>query len=905
MKYQSNKITRNMKQNTYHPRTLLLATLLPLLACLAGCVQDETIPGSGTTGQGVTIRYTFDELQTRSKPATTAEKIINEVYFVFYDEAGTYKTWQRASVSSGSDRFPLPLDNLTPGSKYRTLIVANYDNHKADGKSFEQYMRDNSDKTYETMLRQMKSQTFERRRVVTPLPLFGILLGQDEKETLFTAPAEGTTGELPFSVRFSRAVSRFDLHNMAAGSLNIQWVKVCNYRDAGYFFHQDAPLGDAVVKGTATGEPPTLDNLPAGYVKVKPPLDGQQHLTEGGLYAYPNIVSYVTQDDDRTTFLLIAGYYQAEGAETPNTTKLTYYRANVADVGMSQVLKRNFVYTVVINSVKREGAATEDDAAAEKDRLLDYVVDDAWEDDGTGTVTDDKGNFLTVSRTSVILDPPAGEAGVVKVAVKEGLTWKVTWRDTNQTAFKYEKIDDGSFRIVTLNPNNSEFINSAQLEVEATGGSVNPAANPLKVTIYVTQLSSKPELHMLTVEGQTGTIHMDVPGQGVKLRLQVITGGIEGQWRAVPQSDLTFASVPKTTGANKGMLEINFDPYTATGSNVPPRTGTLKVYRTPLENVDPVTIVFSQVKSPYLVSVHPNYGDGNPLVIEGFSTDPDVKPNGVATTESFWVTLVDPDNYTFSVQTNFAKDADAYLTLGKGDATRQAKYVATPGVDSLMSDGTTTKCNLHVFRTGPGDNIINGDVIIWAEPLPGKNVPRKAISFPVVIQSSCAIGDVKIGTLTVADRNVGTPTRKNGDNEGLNYTDLPFHPDRNASMWRGDKYRPGTEVDNACNTFGKENYNGSMAEGWRQPAKSDWAAISERTIWTKERICLVTDNPANGYVGCWLPHSPPEDDFDDMFTAYSGVSTQPGRLKAWGLKYGKNTWNEMISATMSVVRCVK
>ena len=228
-------------------------------------------PGLPLRGRGGTIDYSFDDLQTRSVAATTAEKTFDDVYFVFYNSTTqAYAAYQKTSApmgNTGEGSFPLPIpEALTPGNTYNTLIVANYDRFKADGKTFADYIAENRSKDYGQMRRDMKSRAINRARVTTPLPLYGTLLGKDGEESLFTAPQPEATGKLPVSVRFSRAVSRFDLRNRVADKLVIAWVKVCNYRDAGYFFHQDAPLGD-LVKGTAAAPPTDLNNLPDGYEK--------------------------------------------------------------------------------------------------------------------------------------------------------------------------------------------------------------------------------------------------------------------------------------------------------------------------------------------------------------------------------------------------------------------------------------------------------------------------------------------------------------------------------------------------------------------------------------------------------------------------------------------------------------
>lgn len=837
---------------------IFFAALLPVLVLLTGCVREECDSGFATAGKGVTVNYSFDDLQTRSIAATPAEKRVDKVYFVFYNSStGGYVAWQSASVPAGSGAtgsFSLSIPGtLTAGSKYRTLIVANYDDYKADGKNFEDYIRANNSKSYDEMRRVMKSQSLARARVSAPLPLFGVLLGQDGEESLFTSPAPDSTQPLNVSVRFSRAVSRFDLHNMAADRLVISWVKVCNYRDAGYFFHQDAPLGDAVVKGTATTPPSDLNNLPAGYVKAAPPLPdtNRQDMADGGLYAYPNIASYATQDDERTTCLLIAGYFQSEGGGL-NTTKLTYYRANVADAGLSQVLKRNYAYTVVINSVQREGADTEDQAMSEKDRLLDYVVDDAWEEDNNNTVVDDKGNFITVSRASVVLNASANETAVIKVSVKEGLGWKLTWRENVGDNFKYEKIDDNSFRIVTTHENSTVFVNTAQLEVEATGITPTPA-KPLKATISITQLSVTGEPEMLSVEGQTGTLEMSVPGQGTSFSLQVLTGGATGSWTTTADNDLSsFIGTDYTKfGGNKGRIQIQFQPNVSNAA----RSGTLTVTRSPAGSVPDVKIHFTQEPSKYLVTVFPNYGN-DPLVVNGFSNDA-TNPGGVVKVIPFCVRLVDPENYTFKVESGFREDVDAFLTL-TSPPNKEAIYTDSSAGTTLAGGSDGQMFYLSVFRTGPGDVPITKSIKVTAVDIKtGIEVTERQFTFTVTIESGCRGGDVDLGDLklTVADRNCGAWLKQGASAQ--NYTNQANHPDHANTLFKGDYFTfDKGKLETACTDYGTYNYTeDAMKQGWRPPTNSEYSQIGQQVKFSKQRAFIASGDAVGGYVGCWLPMS--------------------------------------------------
>lgn len=830
----------------------LLAVLLPLLVLLGGCLQEETFPRD--IAAGVTISYSFDDLQTRSISATPEEKKFSDVYFVFYKAStGAYVAYQKTSApagNTGEGSFPLPIPQaLVPGNTYRTLIVANYDRYKADGKTFDVYIKENRSKSYDQMQQDMKSQALNKVRVTAPLPLFGTLLGKDGQESLFTAPEPDATGKLPVSVRFSRAVSRFDLKNRVADKLVIAWVKVCNYRDAGYFFHQDAPLGD-LVKGTAAKPPADVNNLPEGYVKVNPPMGDpatMQDMVDGGLYAYPNIVANALQDDESTTCLMIAGYYQDPLNGTPNTDKLTYYRANVADPGLSQVLKRNYAYTIVITGVQRAGSDTEDEAMAEKDRLLDYVVDDQWQDDGDNTVVDGNGNFLSVSRTAVVLDPPAGEAATIKVSVKEGLGWETVFRQNEGDAFKVEKVDEHSFLIMTNKENNTDFVNTAQLEVRATGipSPGDGTTNILKITINITQLSIKNEVKMLSVEGQTGTLTYEVPGQGATLSLQVLTGGAYASWTANPDPSLSgFIGDYTTYGANKARIQITFQPNVTNA----PRSGTLTVNRSPDDGIPPVTINFTQKQTDHLVTIFPNFGDQG-LTLEGFSPDPG-NPNGVVLEYPFWVSLADGQNYNYKVESNFRADTEAFLTYDVQPVRPQAAYTASADGTILQNCVDGKKFTLSIFRTGPGDADLTRSIKVTAVPKTAGGKSEE-VSFNVTIQSSCDIGDVTVGGYTIADRNVGAPLKTQATIAG-NYSTNRYSPDNGTDRkkWTGTIIKDNQEME--CKTFGQQNYGDG--NGWMPADATVLNLIKGEICTSRERVFSISGAKKNGrYVACYWP----------------------------------------------------
>lgn len=718
---------------TVKPLLLLLILITTTISCIKQ--QDDLIPDKGK----FFINYSFDNPQTMGIPALINEQVLNDACLIFYKEDGSYVTHSTTEVYSGSGSFPITIpDEIITGERYHVLVVGNYNHFPAAGQSIDDYIRANASKSYMLMREVMFSQSPASARMSTPLPFSGVLLGADGQESLFTGPTADAR-YLDVSVKFSRTVARFNLRNMVAGKLKIEWVKVCNYRNKGYFFHNDAPAGNGVIRGTANSAP--QKPYPKGYVTAPSASGGKQNFTSGGLYAYPNIVSYVTQNDELTTFLMIAGYYQKTG-EPINTTKLTYYRANIALNEMSQVLKRNYIYTMVINDVKSEGSENEDGAMAEDSSLLDYVVVDDWEDNSGNTVVDDNGNYLTISRTNVILNSPAGESAVIKVAVKPGAVWNVAWLHNLEGVFKTERIDNNSFRIISTGVNDASFVKNGLLNV--------------------------------TVDGTALAMEIDV----------------------------------------------------------------------------------MQLSSQYVISVFPNYNNVHPLIIEGFSSTPS-NINGLVSSKLFMVTLTNPAQYTFKVESSFNKNADAYLSLNTPTVTTSS-YRENSVTKNLLTGGMNENIfYLHVFRTGPGDPVIRGNIKVTAIPAVDSGLPEQSLSFPVEIHTSCDIGDIKLGTLTVSDRNAGTMS-KTIVSAAPNYTNDPLHPDNGNTDFKG-LYSRFAQYDNLgiCRDHGTNNYIGADAVGWLRPTIHEIDVICKYMVISKERVFATSDTKTadNRAIGCYFPLS--------------------------------------------------
>lgn len=845
----------------------IFSVLLLFSVLLAGCIQEEIAPNAGT-GRVLTVNYSFDTPQTRAT-ATGAEREVKDVAIFFYNADDTNPTNETyvdcvtttvPSESGSTGSFPLPLPTtIVQGNKYKLIIIGNYNQYAPEGKTAQQYAEAYNTRTYSKMKQEIQGQlASDDKRIVTPLPFRGRLIGADGNETTLTGPDPLSNGSLGVSVKFSRAVARFDLINLAADQLKIAWVKVCNYRNKGYFYNESLLPGTIIpgISATAPEGPP----YPSGIVAAPDPtLSGsrqQQKLNRGGLYAFSNTVAYTAQDDKLTTYLMIAGYFKGKGA-LDYSPKLTYYRANVSDNGSSQVLHRNYIYTLAINSVKKEGADTEAGAASEKEKLLDYVTDDSWESDDSGTATDGEGNFLTLSRTSIVLGSEKDESALIKVAVKEGTGWEAEWKDNSDKAFRWVKVNDNSFSILTNSDNPGDFTHNATLTVRVAG-----IAATVQLTVNVIQLSSKNnDPQMLLVEGKTGAFDYIVPGQGANLSLQVITGSPTSKWKVTTDRDLDrMLANHSPEGVNKGFINLSF--LTNTGKA---RHGTLTVIRllpdgtTPDPNVANVVITFNQATSPYIVNLQPDYAKEG-LTINGFL--PDNTRYGANKVCGYWqfnVLMADPANYTFKATCSFNKASDAFLTVGQEDVKRDAGPVQdnmTMHNPSTVEGRPGESIYLNVFRTGPGDADIRGDIIVTAVPKPNTDLPTGTYTVRITITSNCKIGDSYVGDVLWADRNAGVvPRGQGGPAVGLNYSSDKNSFDNKNTDYKGGYYS-FTDAPGKCSEFGANDNTPPLNENkWRVPTHPEQTDVAKRMLFSKQRAYMVSDkkNENGETVGCWFP----------------------------------------------------
>lgn len=860
-------------------RSLMFGLLA--VVSLWGCERRADSEFTESLAPGtVRVQYTVDGLaETRATPALGHEKTLVDVHILFYTADGSYVTYQHASVTPGTSSFTFPIPAvLSAGTPYKTLVLGNSHDHVPSGyASFDAYLTDASTMTYADMYKEVYAERNMDHSSdgshTGSLPMWGQFVDGDGHEIDFQF-TEQSNGQVTFTgtAHFSRSVCRLDLRNLAAQNLIIDAVKLCNYRSAGYYFHNDAPKGD-VVSGLSD----------QSWITVSSPSGNTQELN-GGVYAFANIVPVVVQNDDQTTYLMIRGYYQDGTTNTPENprNKATYYRFNMAENGRSQVLRRNYRYVAIINSVKGPGADDEQGAHDSEAPMLDYEVDQSWSDDDSNTVTDNKGNYLTISRAMVTFDGYKDLSEAVKVVVKDGLTWSVEWDPTlvgeESSKFSYARVDDRQFSVTTLEDNATDFSRNARLLVKASGGTVDPQ-NPLTATVSVMQFSSKDEMATLMVDGQTGTVEQTVAGSGGTLRFQVETGSLKSGWQVTDDGNTATAVGATWTlkGANRGTLEVDV-PTNITASG---RSFRLLVQRLGSdgaldETVTPVKIVVTQPVSEYLLSVNPSIPqDQEGLVLEGFDPEPNVRPNGVSAQRKFTVQLADPNNYTWKVKSSFAKDYDLFLTkTDPADVTTKAQWTDNPAVvNSIEGLKNGESIWINVFRTGPGDPEFKGTLTFTAVP----NDPSQetqSINVTVTVKTSCVINDVIVqgsyfssnnSYVLMADRNLGASARiQNGKfvtagnysrNANMHITGKTYSENVNY-QWIGDETFDWSSSSVTADEKQKMQsiLYGDLAGGTNvddEKRFSPWYTTADKDEWRVVDAYMTTTNACNFqlYIG--------------------------------------------------------
>lgn len=801
---------------------LNLLFLLMTLSVITGCSDDTEkfiVPG---TGDGISVNYRVEgEMElSRSVPTTQHERTLEHVHVLFFDaENEAYQGYTRATVVAGKTTFSLdPPENLDLNKKYKVLAIGNGDDYL-----------DGTDETMSAKLETLSGTLVDVKKQLTAihsanitsksvaaLPLWGIFTDKDGGESSFTVTEEGGVRKVAEAENaeflFSRAICRVDIHNLVGHLLDIRYARIANNRTAGYYFADGLNAGNVAEMNSAVTDPSTSDL----YMPITTDMtdDKTTQRLEASLYTFPNIVPTTAQNDKSTTSLIIAGYYY-DTEKKAYDDKLTFYRFNLANVGESQTLQRNYAYRATIKGVKRRGSENEKDAYNDNIPIFEYDVDDEWDATDDNVVSDKDGNFLIVNKTHFTFNGEASEADFVELRVSTNpeLSWDVepvNHDNQKNDKFIFKKISNNAVQVGPREQNSTDYVRYGYYRITATGPSVK---TPLTMDIYMVQLSMKDNVRMLTVNDCTGTIEQKISPDGDNISLKVVTGSKFNNWGTILHGEdvANWSSDAFYTkeGSNNSYLTINIPAHI--GSET--RTTQIEVYLINEnesdgkdKNVPPVFINISQEPTTRWLSIFPDPADG--VSINAFSLEAG-HPNGVCsgTSRRFTVTLKDP-KLRYKVTTTFNQLLDLRITptnhledTRSTDAMaiavynrKAAKYYSpeqlTQYTDQVSSLESGTSFYLNPFRTGPGDPAILGTVTVTAfDPAnPDAELSESSkLTFNVEIKASTnyVLDDIIVGNLLIADRNIGHKSRvrrdtnwepiggTNGRRDALNYNYTP------------------------------------------------------------------------------------------------------------------------------------
>ena len=759
--------------NFHKIHIFLSALILGLLG--TGCSNDPFGDFDNGTEGGLRVDYLVDGevKETRSVQAVQDEIKLNSALIFFYDlNTGKAINYVYTIPTPGMRTISFdPPSGLSPDTEYNTLVLGNPDEYTG-GESADEFARSIMDLTYDAARVEIM---YRRAQAITRgnpgvLPMFGRFVDTSNKSPKtfrYSENGELITADGLFF--FSRALSRIDLENYVPNTLIVESVKVINYQSTGYPL-TEGMHGSDIIDYAHSGS--------GGWMNVEALEGGEdnQKLTSA-LYCFPNIVSASMPDDNVTTALLIKGRYcEAKDGGTYDTES-TYYRFNLQNTGKGQVLSRNYAYRAVIKGVKRRGSKTPDEAIKEHTPIFDYAVTDEWQATDDNAASDDKGNYLIVSKAFVTFDGDndRGSAVMLNVRTNNDLVWTVEPDDSDESIdnsyFICEKADDTTLRVAPTEANNTAYVRFGRYVVTAT--SPSDSSVELKLTINIQHLTTSDSYAMLTVDGCTGSISKRLNPNGGVLRLRVQTGSSTNSWFAEDEQNAIknwgTGSHFQNVGVDGADLEIVYDPN-VTGVT---RSTVLKVHLDPRLNPDnavkPVFVTLTQDITADLFTLSPAPVDGAYTIDAcSFANIPTTTPHtGNINGSQFTVTVTPAAGVSVTVSSNFQARDISYS--GNGWAVAPGQFYSNTietnpdkygGRETIISPKTYY---MSVPAMAPADPMITSYKmrIVATDQISG-NTQEQIITFRLkAIDGDINDCIIKNGAkwFVMTDRNVDAPGR--------------------------------------------------------------------------------------------------------------------------------------------------
>ena len=864
-----------------------------LLGLVAGGCSDDTFFTGGEPGDGsLNVNYLVDGevLETRSVQAVDDEIKLESALIFFYD-IDTGKALCSAYVKPSAGKRTLSFDppsGLLPDVEYNTLVLGNPDNYTG-GKSVESFAESIMDLDYLTARLEIK---YNRRNAIVRdspgvLPMFGQFVDVARKtpKTFRYRESDGLVSTEGMFY-FSRAVSRIDLENFVPSTLLVESVKVINYQAEGYPLTEGLK-GSDIIDYTHSG--------PAGWMNVQPLQAGEtdQRLSSS-LYCFPNIVVASQPDDKITTALLIKGKYCEKKDGSEYDSESTYYRFNLCNTGKGQVLMRNYAYKATIKGVKRRGSKTPEEAINDHLPIFDYDVTDDWQATDDNAVSDDRGNYLIISKSFITFDGDDSRSNMLNLRVQTNndLVWSVAPDDSEESIdnshFICEKGDENTLRVAPVETNDTPHVRFGRFIVTARSSS-DPSVE-LKLTVNIQQLTTEFNYSMLTVDGCTGTIVRKLNPNGGVLRLKVLTGAASNAWFTEDADNAVKNWGPNShfseLGNNGADLEIVYDANVSGSA----RSTTLRVYLDPDINKDnvvkPVFVTLTQDITTDLFTLSPAPVDGAYTIdCCSYENIPTLTPHTLNISAKKIVLAMNPAaGVKVTVKHNFhARD----ITLDKKNWYGPATTVNMQNIFTEESKFNTISNNvgnsevyyIAVEAMAPGDPAITGYKMIFTatDPVSG-NVQKRMITFKLkAIEGDVNDCIVKQGAdyYLITDRNYGTPGKISitGERENAKYYANSSHlipefqeskPVNLYSQYLGTGLHPNYSDNTPLQQWIRDVNNDDEAlyspffktmdyEKWGWPTADIIQTISKKFIFSKCRAYILSEFPRLSPEGKKIP----------------------------------------------------
>lgn len=449
-----------MKKISWH-----ILFLIP--AVFAACnLEDDSgaaLEENGRLTINCSIQNPVSGLATRAAIAPEAgEENVKVLDLIFFESnsngTGAFKGWKELTTTSGSPlqmNTDMVLDFSDIGLKttdaYDILVVANMGSN---------YLPADGSQTLDDWKMAIKGKTFKDAKADIRVFMTGTVADSPEYTTkplesealLMSTSLRKEAQDTKVNIVLQRSVSRFDVYNSAVG-YTLESVAVWNAYPSLFVWN---------------GEPNAFDGTAERIARLYGVKSESGADIVGKLYAYENYVPAPEQNDRQTTCLII-------GVKNESNGVVSYHRANMHPHESGQSLKRNNVYKLTVNSVKKEGYTTELEAYKGETTSLSYSIN-YWDMDSHGTVQFDGDNILAIPTKKVMFTPKGGSYDLGIFTFGEGAL-----------AVSKKLLDDGL--AVSLNGKTLTISATALNDVkDKRNGIIELSFGNLKTTIDVAQL---------------------------------------------------------------------------------------------------------------------------------------------------------------------------------------------------------------------------------------------------------------------------------------------------------------------------------------------------------------------------------------------------------------------------------